>query len=391
MTTPDVVVVGGGIVGAAVARALAAAGHRVEIVDSGAEPGIATQASAGMLAPLVETNEKDSLIGLTVRGRDLYRELAPVLREDTGVDVGLWLDGVLRLAFTEAEEAQGRGAVAWHRQQGLNSEWLSPGELRGRCPGLSPDALGALLAPEDGAVDPLATLEALLVSAARHGARLVRGEPAIGLESEAGRVTGVRTRSGRRPAGAVVVAAGAWSGRLGGLPRPLSVEPVRGQMLAYDWPDDEPPAIVFGRGGYVLHRGSEALVGATMEFAGFDSTTTDAGKSHLEATAAGLYPALAATGATRAWTGLRPCTPDGHPIIGPDPDRANLWYATGHCRNGVLLAPVTGEIIAHLVSGNPIEQLEMDLTPVRPSRFWRFTAGSQPLAGRAAKADQPDG
>lgn len=372
MTTPDVLVVGGGIVGAAVARALSAAGHRVEIVDSGAEPGIATQASAGMLAPLVETHEKDALIGLTVRGRDLYRELAPVLREDAGVDVGLWLDGVLRLAFTEGEETQGRGAVAWQRQQGLNSEWLSAGELRDRCPGLSPDARGALLAPEDGALDPLATLEALLVSAARHGARLVRGEPVIGIETEGSRVTGVRTRAGWRPAGAVVIAAGAWSGRIGGLPRPLSVEPVRGQMLAYPWPTDEPPSIVFGPAGYILRRGHEALVGATMEFAGFDPATTEGGRVHLEAMAARLYPALANAGVTRTWAGLRPCTPDGQPIIGPDTDRPNLWYATGHGRNGVLLAAVTGEIIAHLVSGNPIEQLEMDLTPVRPSRFWRF-------------------
>jgi len=391
MTTPDVLVVGGGIVGAAVARALAAAGHRVEIVDSGEEPGIATRASAGMLAPLVETNETDSLIGLTVRGRDLYRELAPVLRDETGVDIGLWLDGVLRLACTEAEEAQGRGAVAWHRQQGLNSEWLAPGELRDRCPGLSPDVRGALLAPEDGAVDPLATLEALLVGAARHGARLVRGEPVIGIETEDGRVTGVRTRSGNRPAGGVVVAAGAWSGRIGGLPRPLSVEPVRGQMLAYEWPEDEPPAIAFGRGGYVLHRGDEALVGATMEFAGFDSAASDAGRSYLEATAAGIYPSLAATGPRRTWTGLRPCSPDGYPIIGPDPDRPNLWYATGHCRNGVLLAPVTGEIITHFVSGSPIEQLEMDLTPVRPSRFWRFSVGPKAPSAAQAIADQPEG
>jgi glycine oxidase len=372
MTTPDVLVVGGGIVGASVARAVAAAGHRVEIVDSGAEPGIATQASAGMLAPLVEAHEGDGLIGLTVRGRDRYRELAPVLREESGVDVGLWLDGVLRLAFTEAEEAQGRGAVAWQRQQGLNSEWLSAGELRNRCPGLSPDARGALLAPEDGALEPLATLEAMLVSAARHGARLVRGDPVIAIETEAGRVTGARTRSGRRPAGAIVIAAGAWSGRIGGLPRPLSVEPVRGQMLAYDWPADEPSSIVFGGAGYVLRRGDEALVGSTMEFAGFDPATTENGRTHLEVTAASLYPALAGAEIRRTWAGLRPCTPDGYPIIGPDPDRPNLWYATGHGRNGVLLAAVTGEIIAHLVSGNPIDQLEMDLTPVRPSRFWQF-------------------
>lgn len=372
MTTPDVVVVGGGIVGAAVARALAVAGHQVEIVDRGAEPGVATQASAGMLAPLVETHENAALIGLSVRGRDLYSELAPVLLEETGVDVGLWLDGVLQVAFTEAEETQSRGTVASHRQQGLNSEWLSAGELRDRCPGLSPAALGAVLAPEDGALEPLATLEALLVSATRRGARLVRDETVIGLETEDGQVTGVRTQAGVRPAGAVVMAAGAWSGRIGGLPRPLSVEPVRGQMLAYEWPPDEPPAIVFGQHGYVLKRGTEALVGATMEFVGFEAGTTEAGRTHLAHTAASLYPAFEGQPVRRSWAGLRPCTPDGHPIIGVDADWSNLWYATGHGRNGVLLAAVTGEIIAHLLGGNPSDQLEIDLTPVRPSRFWQI-------------------
>jgi glycine oxidase len=372
MATPDVIVVGGGIVGAAVARALAGANVAVEIVDSGAEPGIATPASAGMLAPLVEANANEALLGFAVRGRDLYRELAPALAEDAGVDIGLWTDGIVKLAFTEAEETQGRSVAASHRQQGRNSEWLSAGEVRQRCPGIAPDVRGGLLAPEDGAVQPLAVVEGLLVSATRRGARIVRGDRVIGLDTDDGRITGVRTASGRRPAGAVVIAAGAWSGRIAGLPRPLSVEPVRGQMVACDWPADEPGAIVFGGGGYVVHRGDEALVGATMEFVGFDAAATDAGRAHLAGVAARLYPALEHAPILRSWAGLRPCTPDGQPIVGPDAQYDNLWYATGHGRNGVLLAPITGDVIAHLVLGNPIEQLEIDLTPVRPSRFWGF-------------------
>jgi len=371
MSTPEVLIVGGGIVGAAAARALAVEGVSVEIVDSGAEPGIATQASAGMLAPLVEIRESEPLMGLAIRGRDRYRELAPVLREESNVDIGLWLDGILRLAFGEENEAQLRSAVAWQRQQGLNTEWLSAGELRQRCPGISPDARGAKLAPEDGALEPLATLEALLVSAARRGARLVRGETVLAIESSEGRVSGVRTRTGRRPAGAVVVAAGSWSGRLGGLPRPLSVEPVRGQMLAYDWPENEPPAILYGAGGYVLKRGPEALVGATMEFAGFDASTTPLGEADLAVQAARVYPALAKAPIRRKWAGLRPCTPDGRPIVGPDPDLPNLWYATGHGRNGVLLAAVTGDIISRQVREIPSPDLELDLAPLDPGRFWR--------------------
>jgi glycine oxidase len=368
---PDVLVVGGGIVGAAVARALAVDGYAVEIVDSGKEPGIATQASAGMLAPLAESDPEEPLLGLAVRGRDLYRQLAPALEEETGVSLGLWLDGVLKVAFTEDDESAGKGAVAWQRQRGLGTEWLTAGELTERCPGISPEARGAALAPEDGALEPLAALEALLVSAAQRGARIVRGERVTGLEVADRRVTGVRTDAGLRPAGAVVVAAGAWSGRLEHLPRPLSVEPVRGQMLAYEWPTDEPPAIVYTGRGYVLRRGGEAIVGSTMEHAGFNAAVTPEGRDRVAHVGARAYPALAGASPHRAWAGLRPGTPDGRPIIGADPDVPNLWYATGHGRNGILLAAVTGELIAFLFGGGAGNGLEYDLAPVRPDRFWK--------------------
>jgi glycine oxidase len=371
MTPPDVLVIGGGIVGAAVARALAGDGVTVEILDSGREAGIATQASAGMLAPLVESAPEGPLLGIGMRSRDLYRELAPVLAEETGVDIGLVMDGVLHVAFTEQEESRERSVAAWQRQQGLNTEWLTPGELKARWPGISSDARGALLAREDGALEPLATLEALLVSATRRGVRITRGEPALAVEIDGGRVTGVRTAAGTRPAGAVVVAAGAWSGRLQGLPRPLSVEPIRGQILTYDWPAAEPPAIVFGCRGYVLKRGAEAIVGSTMEYAGFDASPTPAGRERVAHIAARVYPALADAPVRRAWAGLRPGTPDGCPFVGQDPEVPNLWYATGHGRNGILLAAVTGEIIAQLLRGDPKDQLEYDLSPMRPGRFWQ--------------------
>jgi glycine oxidase len=371
MNQPDVLVVGGGIVGAAVARALAVDGYAVEIVDSGREPGIATQASAGMLAPLAEADPDEPLLGLAVRGRDLYRELTPALEEETGVRLGLWLDGVLKVAFTDEEESEGRGTVAWQRQRGHGAEWLTAAELRERCPGISPDVRGAALAPEDGALEPLATLEALLVSAARHGARITRGQRVLNLEIAEGRALGVRTEAGQRPAGAVVLAAGAWSGRIERLPRPLSVEPVRGQMLAYDWPAHEPAAVVFSGRGYVLRRGSEAIVGSTIEHVGFDAAVTADGRDRVSQIGGRLYPALGGATPRRSWAGLRPGTPDGRPIIGADPDVPNLWYATGHGRNGILLAAVTGELIALLFGGGSGNGPEYDLEPVRPERFWK--------------------
>jgi glycine oxidase len=368
---PDVLVVGGGIVGAAVARSLAQDEYVVEIVDSGRESGVATQASAGMLAPLAETDPEEPLLGLAVRGRDRYRELAPALEEETGVALGLWLDGILNVAFTDDEEGAIKGAVAWQRQRGLGTEWITAGELRDRCPGISPEARGAALAPEDGALDPLATLEALLLAATRRGARVVRGERVLGLEIADRTVTGVRTERGHRPAGAVVLTAGAWSGRVEQLPRPLSVEPVRGQMLAYGWPEGEPPAIVHTARGYVLRRGPEAIVGSTMEHVGFEAGVTPEGRERVAQVGARVYPALEGMTPHRAWAGLRPSTPDGRPIIGADPDLPNLWYATGHGRNGILLAAITGELVAWLFGGGAGNGLEYDLSSVRPDRFWK--------------------
>lgn len=360
-------IVGGGIIGAACAHALATRGVTVAIRDSGSEGGIATQASAGMLAPLAETGADDPLLGISVRARDLYREAVPPLEEETGVSIGLWSDGILKVAFTAEEEDAILHAIAWQRQQGLNSEWLPAGDLRERHPGLTDEVRGAMLAPEDGALEPLALLEAFLLSATRHGARLTRGERVEALEIRDERVTGVRTNRGRLEAGSVLVAAGCWSGRLGGLPRPLSVEPIRGQMTAFDWPAEEPGAIVYSRGGYVLRRGEELLAGSTMEHVGFEADVTETGQAKIIEHATRLYPALADAPIRRRWAGLRPGTPDGHPIVGPDPGVSGLWYATGHGRNGILLAAVTGEIIAHQFLG---EEVEYDLAPVAPGRFW---------------------
>lgn len=367
LTSPDVLVVGGGIIGAACAHALATRGITVAIRDSGSESGIATQGSAGMLAPLAETGADDPLLGISVRGRDLYREVVPPLEEETGVAIGLWSDGILKVAFTEQEEDAIRHAIAWQRQQGLNSEWLPAGDLRERYPGLNPDIRGAMLAPEDGALEPLALLEGFLLSATRHGARLTRGERVERIERDEGRVTGVGTADGPIEAGAVLIAAGCWAGQIEGLPRPLSVEPVRGQMTAFDWPADEPGAIVYGPGGYVLRRGNELLAGSTMEHVGFDADVTETGQARIIEHATRLYPALEDATIRRRWAGLRPGTPDGRPIVGPDPEVSGLWYAAGHGRNGILLAAVTGEIIAHQFLG---EDVEYDLSPVAPGRFW---------------------
>lgn len=367
MAQPDVLIVGAGVVGAACARALTARGVSVAILEAGPKPGAATPASAGMLAPLVEARPDDPLLSLNVRARDYYRDLAPRLLEESGIDIGLWMEGILHLAFTEPEADRLRDAIAWQRQLGHGAEWLEAEDLRRRCPGVSPAALGAALSLEDGALDPVALTEAFLKSAVARGARLTRGERADELTIDGNRVTALRSGVRTLPAGAVLLAAGCWSGRIQGLPRPLSVEPVRGQMASFAWPENEPPAIIYADHGYLLKRHSEVLAGTTMEHVGFDATVTDAGLAPVLAMTRRVYPSLDAAPVLRRWAGLRPGTPDGRPFVGRDREIENLWYATGHGRHGVLQAGLTGELIGALYAGEPVEH---DISPVDPARFW---------------------
>lgn len=359
--TPDVVIVGGGIVGAACARALARRAFRVVICEPGPLPGAATPASAGMLAAQIEPNE--ALLALAVRARELYAGLAIELQESTGIDIGLWREGILSVAFDEARAAVLQQAVAHQRQAGLLCDWLAGREVRERWAGIAPDCLGALFAPEDGALVPAELARALMADATARGA-IVRPAAATELLISAGRAAGVRTAAGETlPAAHVVLAAGAWSPDIAGLPQPLVVEPVRGQLLALPWPAETPATIVFHGHHYVLARGSEAICGSTMERAGFDARTTDTGLSAIRREAHRLVPALASATVLRSWAGLRPLNPDGRGIVGPDEHVQGLWYATGHGRSGVLFAALTGEIVGDLVATGATE---LEIGPLLP-------------------------
>jgi glycine oxidase len=365
-TAPDVVIVGGGVVGAGCARELARAGHRVRLLERGQESGEAWRASAGLLSPQIDAHVSDPLFELGIAGREYWREQAPGLRESTGVDVDLWEGGILEVAVGERDVNRLKEMVAWQRQHGHRCEWLDAEEVRREWPWLGVVA-GGLHAPHDGSVDPVRAVEALRADAARLGVELVT-ETVTGLTRTSGRVTGVQGRE-RHAAGRVVVAAGAWSGRLGNLPRPLSVEPVRGQIAAYPWPAGAQPGIVLGHGAYLLHRRGEALAGSTLEHAGFDASVTEEGLASIHERAEQLVPSLAHARRTRAWAGLRPGTPDGLPIIGREPNLEGLWYATGHGRHGVLLAGITGVIITHLMAG---EATFEEVSALKPERFWSW-------------------
>jgi glycine oxidase len=360
----DVAIVGGGAVGAACARAAALRGLEVAIFEPGPDPAAASPASAGMLAAQIEPGD-DALVALSVRARDLYEPLAPMLQETTGIDIGFWRAGIAAVAFDETATDRLKEEVARQRQAGLRCDWLESDDVRERWPGAAPDCQGALFAPEDGAVDPQALTRACLADARRLGGTL-HPEKVEALASAQGRVSGVVTASGTAPAEHVVLAAGVWTQQIRGLPSPLPVEPMRGQMAATAWPAGSLPAILYHDHGYVLARGSDAVLGSTMERAGYDARVTNEGLAQIFRGAVRLLPALLTQPVQRTWAGLRPATPDSRPILGRDPNTERLWYATGHGRSGILLAALTGEILADLLtSGVP----DVDISPFRVDRF----------------------
>lgn len=362
----DVIIVGGGAIGAACARELALAGRKVLVLDRPDEAGEAWRAAAGMLAPQIEATQDDPLFEFGLAGRERYHEIAPILRDTTGIDIGLWQGGIARLAISEEDAGTLKSRVAWQRQQGHLCDWFDEVEVQTRWPWLGPSC-GALWAPREGALDSVKLVEALLADARRAGATL-RRELVIGLDRRGDRIVGV-IGTERYAADHVILAAGAWSGRLEGLPRPVSVEPVRGQMAALPWPAGAERAIIYGGDVYLVERGGEALAGSTMEYAGFNAEVTSAGLARIFAGATALCPALATAEVKRTWAGLRPMTPDGRPIVGKEPSVEGLWYATGHGRSGILLAAITGLVIKQLICGeSTVEEHES----FRPERFWSW-------------------
>lgn len=363
----ELVVVGGGVVGTACARALVRAGAQVTLITNSGTAGEASRAAAGMLAAQIEAEPDDPLFAFGVAGRAFYRREANALQAATGITVGLGQSGVLQVAFSEAQADAFKTKVAWQRQQAYRAEWLEPDEVHEEWPWLA-SGLGAFWAPEDGSLSPTGLLEALIADAVAAGAKLV-DDLVIGLDRRGEQLRGVVGSNGRYPADRVVLAAGAWTARLENLPRPVAVQPIRGQMAAFPWPTGAKSTVAYGDRCYLLRRDNEMIVGSTMEHVGFDAEVTADGISDLIDRVTTLYPPIRALTPLRSWSGLRPCTPDGLPIIGEEPHCPGLWYATGHGRNGILLAGITGELIAEAIAGEPFPEM---MRPFRPERFWNW-------------------
>ena len=351
---PDVLVAGAGIIGCAAALELCRRGLRVEVVEPGTPGMEATWAAGGMLSPLGEAPGAGPFLRLGRASLARYPAWVAGIVEASGAAVEYRRHGKLEVAVDEPAEEALRAALGWRRAEGARVEWLGAEEARRLEPALAPSVRGALLLEEDHAVDNRALARALWAAAAGAGVTFRLGARVHAVERSGERATGVRLADGERlAAGAVVVAAGCWSGAVGGLPGPLPVFPVRGQMVAAGAVPPPIERVVVAPGlAYLVPRAEgRVVVGSTMERTGFHAVPTLAGVGGLMAAAARLVPALAEAALLEAWAGLRPGTPDDLPILGEDPRLPGLFYATGHFRNGILLAPITAALIAAQVTG----------------------------------------
>ena len=367
----DVIIVGGGIVGLSAARALAATGAKTVVIERARVGAEASTAAAGMVAPQAETAEDSPLLELALRGRDHHLALAPALEAETGLSVDLACRGLIELAFTDEDLRRLEARRAWQTRRGLAAEALGPAEVRDSEPNVNPAVCGGLYIPGDRCVDNVRLVRALAASAVARGASIVTGRPVTGLVVERGAVAGVQAATEVFRAPVVINAMGAWASQLAGDPLPPPVEPVRGHIVAFDMAPALLRHVVCSPRGYLVPRADgRTLAGSTTERAGFDKIVTAAGLGTVLAIALEIAPILGDVRVADSWAGLRPGTPDGLPVIGPGA-LPGLFHAAGLYRNGILMGPLVGEIVAGLVRGlaSPV-----DLAPFSIMRFAPATA-----------------
>ncbi|MFJ7137350.1 glycine oxidase ThiO [Streptomyces fungicidicus] len=372
--TPDVLVVGGGIIGLVTAWRAAQRGLATALADP--EPGGgAARVAAGMLAAVTELHHgEEDLLGLNLASARRYPDFAAELTELTGRDLGYRGCGTLAVALDADDRALLRELHALQQRSGLESQWLSGRECRRLEPMLAPGVRGGLRVDGDHQIDPRRLAAALLTACERAGVTVHRTR-AERLVVTGDRATGVVTADGTGlDAGQVVLAAGSLSGRLAGVPADVlpPVRPVKGQVVRLTMPARHGPflnrtvrAVVRGSHVYLVPReNGELVIGATSEEMGWDTTVTAGGVYELLRDAHELAPGITELPLTETTAGLRPGSPDNAPLLGPTA-LDGLLLATGHYRNGVLLTPVTGDVMAHVLTTGALPEVARPFTPRR--------------------------
>ena len=357
---PRVVIIGAGVIGLSIAWRLAPRAT-VTVFDRGKAGAGASHAAAGMLAACCEAEPgEEALVALGRESQSRWPAFATDLARATGIDVDLRTEGTLVLALTADDQATIAHNLEFQRQLDLPLEWLPAAATRAREPRLAGKIAGALFSPEDHQVDNRKLAHGLRIATERAGAEIREHQPVRQLLVQGRQVRGVVLDDGTSvPADAVVLAAGAWSRGIGGLPpdqRP-PVRPIKGQMLALRMDPAAPllSHVLWAPGVYLVpRRDGRLIVGATVEEKGFDETVTAGGLLTLLEAAWRAIPAVEELPVDETWVGHRPGSRDDAPILGPGP-LDGLFYATGHHRNGILLAPVTADAMARLILDDVVE------------------------------------
>jgi len=383
----DVVIIGAGIIGCSIAYHLARDSRgslKIAVLDKGSIGSEASSGAAGMLAAQIESEKQGPLLQLAVRSRGIYHLLADELKDFCGVDIQYSKKGILSLALNPEINKTLKKTFTWQKEAGLQCEWLEPDMLERKFPFLTRPPLGAFFCPEDGQVASSSVVRAFEIGARKLGVQFFENNEVVDHETRGTKVVSISTVNGMRfSAGTFIAANGPWLGQL--FKSTLPVGPVKGQILIYEmaagwrYRNSWQTPVYCGSTSrssrwscyFVPKQDGNLLVGATSEKGSFDLKENTEATRDLTEHAEKIFPEIRSFSFKGVWVGLRPATPDHSPVLGPMPELDNLLVAGGHFRNGILLAPVTGEILSEIVLKG---KSSFPLDSFSPARFLKKEA-----------------
>ena len=350
--TSDVVVIGGGIIGLAVAYYLGREKLQVTLIERGAVGREASWAAAGYLSYQGDSNLPGPRLDLTHTSCQMYDGWIEEFSEFTAADTGFWRCGILELCLSDDEARAMQHRLTWQQAAGYRVDWLDADTVRQRQPHLAPDIPlhGALHFPEVAQVRPPRMLKALTEATIRQGVQLREHTPVTAITRDGDRVTGVTVANGDHIAAPIVVnAAGSWAAQLAPEMAIMPVKPMKGSIVLLETPTPPREILVSSHGSLYPRTDNKVLLGATVEDVGFDKRVTLEALHHLAHQAVTLMPQLKDASVVTAWSGFRPYSHDNLPYLGPVPGLRGAYAATGHFRSGIMLAPITGVLLKEMI------------------------------------------
>ena len=368
MKSCDVLVLGGGIIGCALAEELARHGQRVIVIERGCIGTEASSAAAGILSAQMDLPQPGPMFELCQAARSLYPSWVKRIERHAGISVGFHVDGILYLAFASREEQAMERQARWQARRGLRVERWSRQDVRRNEPAVDGRLKRGFYFPAEAQVDNARLMHALAAACRQAGVLIQEGTSARRILVRRGAVRGVQTDRGSYEAPIIVNCLGSWAAMGGAFPIPLPVEPARGQILAFDGPQQLFRHAVMSPRAYVVQRrDGRLIVGSTIERVGFQKALTAQGMHRILCGLRRFSSALNRCAFREAWAGLRPYTPDHLPVLGAT-SIEGLYVATGHFRHGILLAPITAKLTAELILRG---RSSLDLAPFALQRFSR--------------------